>query len=76
VQAGDSTFASVKSSSNVTAAGSLITQTGTYLVRTTANLSNGAGAQTAILENAPATGNPTKWIPIDDNGTTRYIPAW
>jgi hypothetical protein len=26
--------------------------------------------------NAPAAGNPTKWIPIDDNGTTRYIPAW
>jgi len=37
---------------------------------------NGAGASTGTLTNAPAVGNPTKWIPIDDNGTTRYIPAW
>lgn len=28
------------------------------------------------ITNAPAAGNPTKWIPINDNGTTRYIPAW
>lgn len=25
---------------------------------------------------APAVGNPTKWIPFNDAGTTRYIPAW
>jgi hypothetical protein len=37
---------------------------------------NGAGASAGTLANAPAAGNPTKWIPIDDNGTTRYIPAW
>jgi hypothetical protein len=37
---------------------------------------NGAGASAGTLSNAPAVGNPTKWIPIDDNGTTRYIPAW
>ena len=37
---------------------------------------NGAGALAGTLANAPAVGNPTKWIPIDDNGTTRYIPAW
>ena len=37
---------------------------------------NGAGASTGTLTNSPAVGNPTKWIPIDDNGTTRYIPAW
>ena len=37
---------------------------------------NGAGASAGTLTNAPAVGNPTKWIPIDDNGTTRYIPAW
>ena len=33
-------------------------------------------AATGTLTNAPAAGNPTKWIAIDDNGTTRYIPAW
>lgn len=30
----------------------------------------------AMLTNAPRSGNPTKWIPVNDNGTTRYIPAW
>ena len=39
-------------------------------------LNNGAGAATGTLTNAPAAGNPTKWIAINDNGTTRYIPAW
>jgi hypothetical protein len=41
-----------------------------------ASFTDGAGAQAGTLTNAPAVGNPTKWIPIDDNGTTRYIPAW
>ncbi len=39
-------------------------------------ITNGAGAAAGTLLTAPAAGNPTKWIPIDDNGTTRYIPAW
>ena len=37
---------------------------------------NGAGASAGTLTNSPSAGNPTKWIPINDNGTTRYIPAW
>jgi hypothetical protein len=41
-----------------------------------ASFTDGAGAQAGTITNAPAVGNPTKWIPIDDNGTTRYIPAW
>ena len=41
-----------------------------------ASFTDGAGASAGTLTNAPAVGNPTKWIPIDDNGTTRYIPAW
>jgi len=41
-----------------------------------AAFADGAGAQAGTLTNAPAIGNPTKWISIDDNGTTRYIPAW
>jgi|UPI00041FFC3B hypothetical protein len=48
----------------------------TNLMRTSVALSNGAAAQTATLTNGPTAGNPTKWIPINDNGTTRYIPAW
>lgn len=37
---------------------------------------NGAAAQVATMTNGPAAGNPTKWMPFDDNGTTRYVPMW
>lgn len=46
------------------------------IVRTTAAITSGAGAGAGTLTNAPSAGNPTCWIPINDNGTTRYIPAW
>jgi len=46
------------------------------LLTTTVSLTNGAGASLGTLANSPVAGNPTKWIPIVDNGTTRYIPAW
>lgn len=49
---------------------------GGYLLRTMSGLSNGAGAAAGTLTNAPSAGNPTKWIPINDNGTIRYCPAW
>lgn len=53
-----------------------VTLPGGTLLKTSAALTDGAAAQAGTLLNAPAAGNPTKWIPIDDNGTTRYIPAW
>lgn len=46
------------------------------MLRTYTTFTNGAGAAAGTLANAPVAGNPTKWIPINDNGTTRYIPAW
>jgi cellobiose-specific phosphotransferase system component IIA len=46
------------------------------LIDSSVGLTNGAGANAATLTNSPVTGNPTKWVPIDDNGTTRYIPCW
>jgi len=46
------------------------------LLRTSVSLTNGAAAGAGTLTNAPAAGNPTKWVPIVDNGTTRYIPTW
>ena len=55
---------------------STITTSSTTLHTTSVALSNGAGAGAGTLTNAPSAGNPTKWIPINDNGTTRYIPAW
>lgn len=48
----------------------------TFLLRSRVTLSNAAAGNTATLTNAPVAGNPTKWISIDDNGTTRRIPAW
>jgi hypothetical protein len=46
------------------------------LISSSVALTNGAAAAGGTLLNAPAAGNPTKWVPIDDNGTTRYIPCW
>lgn len=55
---------------------SLATNEANILMHALASLANGAGGSAGTLTNAPAAGNPTKWIPIDDAGTTRYIPAW
>lgn len=46
------------------------------MLRTYTPFTNGAAAAVGTLNNAPVAGNPTKWIPINDNGTVRYIPAW
>lgn len=39
-------------------------------------MNNGAGVGVGTLLNAPAAGNPTKWIPFNDAGTIRSIPSW
>jgi trimeric autotransporter adhesin len=46
------------------------------LLHTSASLSNGASTNAATITNGPLVGNPTKWAPINDNGTVRYIPMW
>ena len=53
-----------------------ITEGSATLITTTTSFTNGAASGAGTLTNAPAAGNPTKWIPVNDNGTTRYIPAW
>lgn len=63
-------------STGATVTGDLTTSSTAFLHKTSAALANGAAAQAGTLLNGPAAGNPTKWIPISDNGTTRYIPAW
>ncbi|MCA7976805.1 hypothetical protein LGM57_10785 [Burkholderia cepacia] len=40
------------------------------------SLGNSAASSAATLTNAPVAGNPSKWVPIDDQGTTRYLPIW
>ncbi|CAB4202579.1 hypothetical protein UFOVP1623_38 [uncultured Caudovirales phage] len=49
---------------------------GASLASTSAALTNGAGVGAGTLLTAPAAGNPTKWIGINDSGTIRYIPSW
>jgi hypothetical protein len=74
--------ATLASSAHFTLTSALATFTGglkhgsTTLLQTSVGLTNGAAAATATLTNAPTAGNPTKWVPINDNGTVRYVPAW
>ena len=46
------------------------------LIGTSVALTAGGTANVPTLTAGPVTGNPTKWLPINDNGTTRYVPAW
>src|SRR6185369_7084103 len=70
---GDS-FTVALSGSVVTASvTSALTNTTGKLIDSNVGLTNGAAAALGTLANAPTAGNPTKWIPINDNGTTRYV---
>lgn len=57
-------------------AGQIYINNAAFMIRTKTSFTSGAAAQLGTLTNAPVAGNPTKWIAIDDNGTTRQIPAW
>jgi hypothetical protein len=46
------------------------------LLSTSVALADASGTAAGTLANAPVAGNPTKWITINDNGTTRRIPTW
>ena len=63
------------SSTGLAVTGTLTTSS-TTLHTSSVSLTNGAAAALGTLTNAPVAGNPTKWIPIVDNGVTRYIPCW
>lgn len=66
------TDGSLKAAAN----GTGITTKDATLLHTAVALTNGAAAAVGTLNNAPVAGNPTKWVPVDDNGTTRYAPLW
>jgi hypothetical protein len=53
-----------------------LTDSSTILLASSQTLTNGAAGAVGTLNNAPAAGNPTKWVSINDNGTVRQIPAW
>lgn len=54
----------------------IFTNNASFLHRTNTTITGGATGNVPTLTAGPVSGNPTKWIPIDDNGVTRYIPAW
>jgi hypothetical protein len=57
----------------------IITSNATYLIQSSGvDFTGSTGSNTATLgvANAPVSGNPTKWITINDNGTLRRIPTW
>ena len=67
--ADDSAFTGLK-------AKTLTVSDGTFALISSAAFNNGVGVAAGTLLTAPTAGDPTKWIPINDNGTTRYVPAW
>lgn len=56
--------------------GLIYTNSASFMLRTKTSLTGGGTGNVPTLTSGPVTGNPTKWLPYDDNGTTRYIPAW
>ena len=63
----------------LTANGGITTNGGNNLLTTNQALNSYSGSSSATLYynyDAPAGGEPSKWIAINDNGTTRYIPTW
>lgn len=59
-----------------TTMGGGLTVASATLIGSSVTLTNNAAAQVATITNGPTAGNPTKWFPINDNGTTRNVPAW
>jgi trimeric autotransporter adhesin len=61
--------------------GTIITNSAAFMIGSNTAYTNGAGTGSGVsFTNAPgasgATGNPTKWIPVNDAGVTRYVPAF
>lgn len=56
--------------------GAIYTANAAFMLRTKTSLTGGATGNVPTLTAGPVTGNPTKWLPYDDAGTTRYVPSW
>ena len=76
INGGNITGSGAVQGATVVSSGALTGGEAAALVHASTTLTNGAAAAAGTLLNAPAAGNPTKWIPIDDAGVTRYVPAW
>lgn len=74
---GPHVFGVTRSNGNIFTAGNITVPGGAApVLSTTASITSGGAAGVGTLTNAPVSGNPTKWVPINDNGTTRYYPVW
>jgi len=60
---------------NINALNGLKITQDTILLHTGTPLVDGAGANAGTLLNAPSVGDPQKWIPIDDDGVTKYVTS-
>ena len=63
----------------LTANGGITVVGGNALLTTNTSLTGNSGSNTATLyynTDSPVSGEPTKWITINDNGTSRCIPTW
>ena len=63
----------------LTANGGITVVGGNNLLTTNTALTGYSGSSSATMyyaTDSPVSGEPSKWITINDNGTTRYIPTW
>ena len=63
----------------LTANGGITVIGGSNLLTTNSALTGYTGSNAATMyynTDSPVSGEPSKWIAINDNGTTRYIPTW
>jgi hypothetical protein len=54
----------------------LTTGTAASVLTTNVAETDYTGASAGTITNAPAVGNPTKWLAVNDNGTLRKFPTW
>lgn len=54
----------------------IYTNDASFALRSKTTITGPATGSVPTLTAGPKAGNPTKWLPYDDNGTTRYIPSW
>lgn len=76
LQVGGTSQFNVTRLGDVAVLGELTVGGASYLLKSNNALPDGAAAAAGTLGNAPVAGNPTKWVAINDSGTTRWIPTW
>lgn len=73
---GDTYVAYVDTGDQLQVVGSILFNNPSFMLKAATAMNDGAAANAGTLLNAPAAGNPTKWIPFNDAGVIRFIPAW